>query len=417
MGKYRFREISASVYAWDLCDEGAETVLDHLQKRANVNSVYLVGLMHEERHPWPENTDFLHNPCRKEYQTEDSVAFWKTDSSHYGRIKPKTPTDFLRQRDWLAELIREAKKRNIKVGVELSHTLIDGKRLEGELADVCQKDIYGNPLLKTHIGENHRVPCLNNPDFKEYAGKLVRELAENYEIDYLMNCIMPYPMPAQYLLTEYEEQLHPLEWVKEAPVLSGCFCESCKQEARKHGWDLEEIAEELLEIRDKKIDITQTNITEAELLMENSALYKWMQFKRVSVTAFHRHLKQEIDRINPEIDKRLNLYITSHPEYAGIFGQDLGEIYDSVRVCGYLEHLPTISLTEKKQKILKKAQYSFSGVKELLSTIAILPGATPESITEGIRVSHECGMEALALGHYDSASYEMLDAVGRIAAT
>ncbi|MDO5425715.1 MAG: hypothetical protein Q4F41_18555 [Eubacteriales bacterium] len=417
MGKERFREISASVYAWDLYDEGVENVLEQLQKRANVNSVYLVGLMHEERHPWPESTVFPHNPNRKEYQTEDSAAFWKVDRARYGRICPNVPTDFLAGTDWLEVLIREAKKRKMKVGVELSHTWVDHRRLENELSDLCQKDIFGRPLVKTHIGEKHRVPCLNHPDFQAYARNLVRELAENYEIDYLMNCMMPYPMPAQYLLTEYEENFHPMAWMQDAPLLSGCFCEACQEKAKEQGKDLQKIAGKLLEYVKKEPPLTQTNLTETEGLMENPAMYEWLQFKRASVTDFHRMLTDEVRRINPKIEQRLNLYITSHPEYAGIFGKDLAELYSSVRICCYLEHLHLPEMAEKKKKVLRKAQRSFEGCETLLSTIAVLPGSTPESIQEGIRASRACGITSLALGHYDGAEFAMLDAVGSIAET
>jgi hypothetical protein len=39
-------EISASLYAWDLHDEGIERILDNLQEMAILNSVYLIVLMH-----------------------------------------------------------------------------------------------------------------------------------------------------------------------------------------------------------------------------------------------------------------------------------------------------------------------------------------------------------------------------------
>ena len=35
MTKYRFREVASSVYAWDMHDEGADSVLDNLQNLAH----------------------------------------------------------------------------------------------------------------------------------------------------------------------------------------------------------------------------------------------------------------------------------------------------------------------------------------------------------------------------------------------
>ena len=37
-------EISASVFPWDLADEGIENVLDNLQGRAGANSIYMCNL-------------------------------------------------------------------------------------------------------------------------------------------------------------------------------------------------------------------------------------------------------------------------------------------------------------------------------------------------------------------------------------
>ena len=64
-----WKEIVASLYPWDLLDEGLDAILDVLERDALVNSTYLVALMHDEKRPL---TDFYypHNPRRKVYWTE-----------------------------------------------------------------------------------------------------------------------------------------------------------------------------------------------------------------------------------------------------------------------------------------------------------------------------------------------------------
>ncbi|MBI3698166.1 MAG: hypothetical protein HY238_25440, partial [Acidobacteria bacterium] len=47
----RFSEIAASLYAWDLLDEGVEPVLETLRETTGANSTYLVALMHWEKRP------------------------------------------------------------------------------------------------------------------------------------------------------------------------------------------------------------------------------------------------------------------------------------------------------------------------------------------------------------------------------
>ena len=98
-------EVSASLYAWDLHDEGIEKILDHLQQMSAVDPVYLVALMHYERRPLT-SPEFPHNPVRKMWQAEDSRAYWLPDMKRYGRIKPRlSDFDWLNQTDWLRTLV------------------------------------------------------------------------------------------------------------------------------------------------------------------------------------------------------------------------------------------------------------------------------------------------------------------------
>ena len=76
-------EVSASLYAWDLHDEGVEKILDNLQQMAAVDSVYLIALMHYERRPLT-SAEFPHNPVRKMFQAEDSRVYWLPDMKRYG---------------------------------------------------------------------------------------------------------------------------------------------------------------------------------------------------------------------------------------------------------------------------------------------------------------------------------------------
>jgi hypothetical protein len=69
-----FKEVAASLYAWDLVDQGCEPIMETLKETAQANSLYLVALMHHELRPL---TDFYfpHN-SRKTYFPEDSRVYW-----------------------------------------------------------------------------------------------------------------------------------------------------------------------------------------------------------------------------------------------------------------------------------------------------------------------------------------------------
>jgi len=224
-----FNEVSASLYAWDLADEGIERPLDNLQEMSGVNSVYLIALMHLEKRPL---TDYFypHNPVRKVYYPEDSRAYWLPDMSFYENtpIKPRTSDrDLLRGTDWLLGLIDAARKRGMKTGVELSHTFIDSERAAGEFAYAMQHDIYGNRISK--------LLCFNNPDAREYAVSLFVELVTRYDVDYIQTCMIPFSAGRS-----------PGGRNQDAgrvigTAMGGCFCQHCAKAAADDGLDFDKI--------------------------------------------------------------------------------------------------------------------------------------------------------------------------------
>lgn len=66
-------EISASLYPWDLADEGIERILDNLQAMTSCNSVYLIALMHQEKRPLTD-LFYPHNPVRKTYAPKTAAS-------------------------------------------------------------------------------------------------------------------------------------------------------------------------------------------------------------------------------------------------------------------------------------------------------------------------------------------------------
>ena len=107
-----FKEVAASLYAWDLLDQGCEPIMETLKETAQANSIYLVALMHHEKRPL---TDFYfpHNSTRKTYFPEDSRAYWQPHGDSYrdSKIKPLTSDrDEFRKTDWLDLLVKAGRK-------------------------------------------------------------------------------------------------------------------------------------------------------------------------------------------------------------------------------------------------------------------------------------------------------------------
>src|SRR5579863_4692440 len=241
-------EVSSSLYAWDLHDEGIERILDNLQKMAAVNSVYLVGLMHYEKRPLT-SPEFPHNPVRKTWQAEDSRVYCHPDMKRYGRIKPRmSDFDWLNKTDWLETMVAAVRRRGLMTGVELSHTVLDLDRVKAEFMDCVQRDIDGEP--KKVFGRAYPV-CPNSPDARQYILNLFSELASRYDLDYLQTATLPF-MPG-------------------GADKGGCFCESCAKSGEEFGFDLKKA----------KAILKQNPTAQPEL-------GQWQEFRRASMVRYYK---------------------------------------------------------------------------------------------------------------------------------
>src|ERR1017187_9603031 len=218
--KRRQFEVSASLYPWDLHDEGIEHILDNLQQMSAVNSVYLLGIMHYEIRPLTSPA-FPHNPARK---------------------------------------------RGLRTGVELSHTLVDLDREQSEFSDCVQRDIHGVP--RKIYGRAYPL-CPNNPDVQQYVLALFSDLTANYDVDYLQTCTLPF-MPG-------------------GAETGGCFCDSCVKAAAEHGINLARIKSVLLANPQASAELSQRQ-----------------SFREDSMARYYKIMHDGIHAIRPHVDLRFN---------------------------------------------------------------------------------------------------------------
>jgi hypothetical protein len=400
-----FSEISGSLYAWDLADEGIERILDNLQEMTACNSTYLIALMHHEKRPL---TDYFypHNPVRKTYCPEDSRAYFQPDGKFYGRIKPLTSErDFLQGTDWLQILIDVARQRGIKTGVELSHTLIDSERAQNEFPDCMQHDIYGNRLGK--------LICFNNPHAREYVIGLFSDLTTNYDVDYIQTCLIPFNS-GRGASNDAARVL--------GTTLGGCFCDSCQKAAQDAGIDFDRIKATLRNVADSVAHPTleqshemalllASNTSVTAVLMEVPELLQWFLFRKDSLTRFFKDIHDRIHAIKPTIDLRLNAYISSNQELSGLDLRALKPHLDSIRSSDYSEQSGDLNRLEHKRRWLMSVRRAVGEEMHFLSALGVRPKATPEIIRQGVVVSAQCGVDGLTMGHYDGASFSNLRAV------
>jgi len=408
-----WREVVASLYPWDLLDEGTENVLDALEAETRTNSVYLVALMHDEKRPL---TDYYypHNPRRKVYWTEDSRAYWLPRPEAYagGRIVPRTSENpELQGTDWLQVLVDAARRRGMTVGAELSHTWVDKERAAGELADVVQRDIYGAPL--------GQQICPNHPAVREYGVALYRDLAEHYDLDFVQTCLRGFdagraPAGADGANGELQRLV--------GVALGGCFCDHCRAAAERRGIDWGAMVERLRWLADASRPGHHKEAFEQRLLLASTTtatallagvpeLYAFLRFRIESLTAFYRDLYRAAHAVRPGLDVRLNHY-ARYPELMGLDLRIASPWVDSVRSSDYSEQRGDPAAMEWKRAYLHGIRRAIGPDKYMLSAISPRPKATPALVKEGILISAQCGADGLTIGHYDGAWMPCLRAIG-----
>jgi hypothetical protein len=363
-------EVSGSLYPWDLHDEGIEQIFDNLQSMAEVNSVYLLGIMHYEIRPFT-SPHYTHNPVRMNWQAEDSRCYWHFDPAMYGRIKPvPSDFDFLRDTDWVRMFCIAARKRGLKVGVELSHTLVPLEFILNSYADCAQQNIHG----VSHPVYARSYPlCPNSPDAQVYVKALFCDLAKHYDVDYLQTCMLPF-MPG-------------------GAEKGGCFCPNCVKAAGGKNIDLKRIQAVLLQNPTAKPE-----------------LQTWQKFREDSMVNFFRIMHDGIRAIKPRVDLRYNDCFPGTSTW-GLDFSTLKNSIDSIRVCDYSEQKGDPAQMHNKTEWLTAERKATGRDFPMLSAIAVRPKGTPELIREGVKIAVDCGMDGITLGHYDGAEFPMLRAI------
>jgi hypothetical protein len=407
-----WREVVASLYAWDMLDEGIEPMLDLLERETLTNSTYLVALMHDEKRPL---TDFYypHNPRRKVYWTEDSRAYWQPRPEAYrdSRIKPRlSDSPELSGRDWLQELIDASRRRGMTVGAELSHTWVDKERTRDELRDCVQRDVFGNTF--------DQQICFNHPDVRAYGIALYVDLTANYDIDFVMTCVRGFnPGRQQPWTSGPSTEVHRLAGL----TLGGCFCDHCRQAAERRGLNWTAMVDRIRWIADGHDRYNARQAFELNLLLNSSAtatslltevpeLYAFLKFRTDSITEFFGQIHAAVKKAKPTIDVRLNHY-AAYPELMGLDLKGICQYMDSVRSSDYSEQSGDPKRMEWKRAYLHNVRHAIGIEKYFLSAISPRPKATPELVKQGILVSAQCGADALTIGHYDGSWMNCLRAI------
>ncbi|MBW7453999.1 hypothetical protein ACFOLF_00840 [Paenibacillus sepulcri] len=413
------KEVASSLYPWDLADEGVETCVNNVMEHSLVNSVYLVGIMHKEKRPLT-SLFYTHNPKRKFYLPEDSRIYYRMDETNFADtpLKPLYSTrDFLKEKDWLDELTAYGRKNNLKTGAEISHTFYDCEKAKTDFPDVLQKNIHGG-IIERHF-------CCNNDHVKAYMKAIFYDTVKNHDIDFIQTCMMLFatgePVKAPWFMeNDPENKVGSLLGV----LKGGCFCNHCKAKAIHMGYDWDKIVSDLKELErfvhasaynnlDAVMDahvLMGSDLLETGLLLEYPSLYQFLEFRMKSIAALFTEINASIKSANKNVDFRYNNYL-KYPELAGLDFASVKDSLDSVRDSDYTEQYGAPDNFKRKKNTILKIRRGIGYDKDLIAAFAPRPNATPELVRESIKILSTLGVDGLSLGHYDGATFELLDAV------
>ena len=413
------KEIAASLYAWDLADEGIDAIVDKLVEHSSVNSIYLVGVMHYEKRPLT-SLFYTQNPKRKWYAPENSRVYYRMDMDSFKntKLKPQfSEREFLKHTDWLDVLTECARRRGLKTGAEISHTFYDTEKALKESPDVLQQDITGKPLA-SHF-------CCNNPDVKEYMRAIFYDTAKNHDIDFIQTCMMLFdtgtPVETPWFMPDKTDP-------KLAALLGvstgGCFCPHCRAKAAKLGYDWERILRDMTELqriataspyRNNDVcmelqSLMGSNLTEAGLMIEYPGLYQFLAFRVQSITDLMKEIYQGIKEAKPHVEFRYNNYLR-YPELAGLDFRAAAPYLDSVRDSDYTEQREVTDDFAYKRNTLLKIRRGIGCDKPVIAAFASRPNATEEILHRSIQALSTVGVDGFSLGHYDGSTNKLLHAV------
>ena len=419
------KEVASSLYAWDLADEGIKTIADNLQERANVNTLYLVGIMHFEKRPLT-SLFYTHNPNRKYYVPENSRVYYRLnmDSFAHTKLKPRfSEREFLKDTDWLDVLTKEARSRGMRTGIELSHTLFDTNIAYEEYPDTLQRDVNGQILQGTQ-----GLLCPNHPDVREYQRAIFHDTVLNHDVDLVQTCLLTFGGEKKVSAPWFYDTWMDIGNANLASLIGlaygGCFCEHCRAKALAWGYDWDRIVHDMKRLyavasatpyrfQDYLMENNLTlgsNLTDSMLLIEYPGLFDFIRFRIQSVTELFRDIYESVHRAKPAIDFRYNNHVR-YPEYTGISFSHIAPYVDSVRESDYSEQYGAPDGFLFKRNTILKIRRGIGFDKKVISALATRPNSTPEIIEQSLRVLSELGIDGLSLGHYDGAHMEHLDAI------
>lgn len=399
---------SAFVFATDLADEGLETVLDNLQRRAGLHGVSLACAYHHARDVFP------HNPVRKVRYLEGGTVFFRPDPARYTglRIQPQ-PSELARQADMLAALMEAAGRRGL--AVRAWTVFLHNTRLGALHLDCTMQNAFGDPYI-TQL-------CPANPEARAFAVALAADIAR-YEVDAILAEALCYlGFDHGY---HHERCFVPLSQMSRF-LFGLCFCPHCIELAGRAGVDGERVRATVRGLLEEALSERPASVLDQPVAWETVSgiaegeLGRFLQARVSAVTSLAGAVRDAVRSVSP----RTMVYVmdmagatkgyasgepTGDPAPASSW-QDGVDVEAVARAAGAIE---VIGYARDPERV----RYDLGAYSALLpegTALAValrpmLPDCdAPENLARKVAVAREAGADWVDFYHYGFMPLDRLD--------
>jgi hypothetical protein len=265
-------------YAWDLAETGIGAATEEFQA-LGLDTITVAGSYHAGKFLRP------HGKSGKVYLPEDGTAYFRTDPSRYGAIKP-LPNSLLAEHDVLRELTVDGSMA-VNVWLVLLHNTALGMAHPHSVV----RNAFGDPYFYNL--------CPSAPEARAYARGLARDVTESYPVAGLS---LEAPGFTPYVHGYHHEfaLLRSNMWLEN--MLGLCFCDHCVAGAQAMGIDASrlkaQIAGDISAYFDSDIDFP-SDMAEAFWRADIAAdgdLRRYLDYRNHVVTSLVAEIRAEVRR-------------------------------------------------------------------------------------------------------------------------
>jgi hypothetical protein len=315
--------IGIQIGAVSFVDEGTDKVLDILQERGGVNTLFLATFTYGRGiagrqvpgQPLPDHG-------KQEYDLDFHGGNYGTVHPQYYKdtgVKPEaTRAPDHGDLDIIAEVLPKAKKKGMKVILWTE--------------DVWKYDLPGiEKLQETDLhGRKVRRVCVNNPYLRNFLYGLVEDYARSYEIDGIMWGSERHGALGTALGSSHGGR-------RSDPGTVGCFCEHCERKAREQGnvkfdrvkQGYTELEKYIRSTRSGKRPVDGSYVTFWRTLMRYPEILAWEQFWHDGLREIYAGMHQKAHSIKPNL--QVGWHIWHNNSFSPFYRaqQDLSELAKS----------------------------------------------------------------------------------------